>query len=400
MNRTLRLLSLLAVTLFASNYAFGQNDYEYDLEVDGIYYKYDTDKLIATVVHAPLATPYIGNITIPATFTRGRFTFNVNAINQGAFNNSQAESVTILSDGENGVTTIAESAFSYSRNLKKVTLPNTLKTIGKQAFSYCTALSSIVIPSSVKSINKLAFNNCSSLTNVTFPNEMPVKSIEDEAFYGCGMTTITLPKGVLQAGKEAFAKCKKLTKVNFPDDYQVISNGMFSGCSSLEEITFPSSIWGINSMAFYSCPLKKVEIPSTITDLGWDAFLYCDELTEFVILDSEEELRVWSADGDDDFTNLKTFYLGRNLNYIDNNIIRHLNPSNLTIGPKVTNLLNCFGDNLKEITCYIKDPTSVPEYFSSKVKANAVLKVPAGSYDLYCNTKGWKDFFFIEEIYL
>ncbi len=398
MNKPLRFLSILAILIFASSYSYAQ-DSDYDMEVDGIYYKVNTDELTALVVRAPYQTPYTGNLTIPATVTRGRFTFNVVAINQGAFNNTgNLESVTILSNGTNGVFYIADDAFAYNRTLKKVVLPNTLQAIGTRAFISCTALQSIVIPSSVEEIGLRAFNGCSSLASITFPDEMPLKAIGDEAFYGCGITTLTLPKGVKQAGKEAFAKCKKLTKVNFADDYQVISELMFAECSSLEEITFPSSVVAMNSMAFYCCPLKKVVIPSTIKYMPWDAFLYCEKLTEFVILDSEEELSVWNADDDEDFTNLKTLYLGRNLNYIDDGIMKHLNPSQLSIGPKVTTLLNCFGDGIQEITSYIIDPTSVPENFSKKVKANAVLKVPAASYDFYCNAKGWKDFFFIEKM--
>ena len=397
MNKTLRFLSFLAILVFASSNSFAQES-DYDMEVDGIYYKVNTDKLVALVVNAPYKTPYAGNLTIPATVTRGRFTFNVIAINNGAFNNTgNLESVTILSDGTNGVYYIADDAFAYNETLKKVVFPNTLQAIGTRAFIHCTALQSIVIPSSVEAIGVNAFNGCSSLASITFPDEMPEKAIGDEAFYGCGITTLTLPKGVKMVGKEAFANCRKLTKVNFADDYLIISQEMFAGCSSLEEITFSSSITGMNSMAFYCCPLKKVVIPSTIKYMAWDAFLYCDKLTEFVIQDSDEELGVWSADGDGDLTNLKTLYLGRNLNYIDDDIMTHLNPSQLTIGPKVTNIPNIFGNGIQEITSYIVDPTSVPENFSNKVKANATLKVLPNSYDAYCNAPGWKDFFFIEK---
>jgi hypothetical protein len=181
MDRTLRLLSLLACLILASH-SFAQ---DYDLEVDGIYYTYDTDKLTATVVAAPYQTPYSGNITIPATFTRGRFTFNVNTIDNNAFNSSKIESVTMLSDGENGVSSINGGAFSYCTYLKKVTFPSTLKTIGKSSFKNCSALPSIVIPSSVINIGNDAFSGCTALTNVKFPDVMSEKSIGEYAFDNC-----------------------------------------------------------------------------------------------------------------------------------------------------------------------------------------------------------------------
>ena len=391
MNKPLRFLSILAILIFASSHSFAQ---DYDLEVDGIYYTYDTDKLTATVVAAPYQTPYSGNITIPATFTRGRFTFNVNAIDDNAFNSSKIESVTMLSDGENGVSSINGGAFNYCTYLKKVTFPSTLKTIGKSAFKNCSALPSIDIPSSVINIGNDAFSGCTALTNVKFPDVMSEKSIGDYAFDNCGITTLTLPRGLIQTGEYAFDHCKKLTKVHFPDDFGIISKGMFYGCTSLEEISFPSSLVGINSWAFSACPLKKVVIPKTMKAFLWDAFDSCKQLEEFIIEDGEEPLSCWFPVN---LSALKTFYLGRNLDY-DGDERKHLNPSKLTIGPKVTNLLDIFGDGITDITCYIEDPTSVTEYFSSKVKANAILKVPAASYDLYCNTKGWKDFFFIEKM--
>lgn len=391
MNKPLRFLSILAILIFASSYSFAQ---DYDMEVDGIYYTYDTNKLTATVVAAPYQTPYSGNITIPATIARGRFTFNVNTIDESAFNSSKIESVTFLSDGENGVTTIGTAAFRYCIYLKNVTFSNIVRTIGKDAFYDCTALPSIVIPSSVESIGKNAFSGCKALTNVNFPDVMSEKSIGDYAFDNCGITTLTLPRGLIQTGEYAFDHCKKLTKVNFPDDFGIISKGMFYGCTSLEEISFPSSLVGINSWAFSACPLKKVVIPKTMKAFLWDAFDSCKQLEEFIIEDGEELLSCWFPVN---LSALKTFYLGRNLDY-DGDERKHLNPSKLTIGPKVTNLLDIFGDGITEITCYIEDPTSVTEYFTSKVKANAVLKVPASSYDLYCNTKGWKDFFFIEKM--
>ena len=384
------LILMLGIMAHLGGYAQG-----YDMEVDGIYYTYDVDAETATVTSAPYDTPYEGSITIPATVTKGRFTFNVIAIARMAFSSTNVEKVTILSDGEKGVRTIGQTAFSYARKLKQVTLPATLESMGKRAFNECSALQAVVLPSSLKSIPEAAFSGCTALETVTFPETMEAGAIGEEAFYNCGITKLTLPKGIEIGGKAAFMYCRQLKEVVFPDDFWGINMSMFSKCTSLEEITFPHSLRIISSDAFSYCHLKKFTIPNSVEGMSWDALYGCTQLEEIIIEDGSAPLKFYYSLDGEDVPALKKFYLGRDIDNDETADIR-VPITSLTIGSNVTAMPYSFGDNLKEIISKIKDPTNVTERFTKSAKANAILKVPEGSKELYEQADGWKGFFNIE----
>ncbi len=53
--------------------------------------------------------------------------------------------------------------------------------------------------------------------------------------------------------------------MNIKNGVQRIENYAFSGCESLEEITFPKSVTNIGSEIFKNCPrLRTVNIPANL----------------------------------------------------------------------------------------------------------------------------------------
>lgn len=78
---------------------------------------------------------------------------------------------------------IADKAFFENKNLKSVTLPNTLESIGEAAFRDCD-LVEVIIPGSVTLIVGDAFSHNKSLTTVTFLGDKP-KMSHDKVFYFC-----------------------------------------------------------------------------------------------------------------------------------------------------------------------------------------------------------------------
>ena len=83
----------------------------------------------------------------------------------------------------NGTTEIADNAFSWSYELKSITIPTSVTKIGNRAFNECWGLTSITIPNSVTKIGNWAFEGCTALTSITIPNS--VTKIGYEAFYEC-----------------------------------------------------------------------------------------------------------------------------------------------------------------------------------------------------------------------
>lgn len=93
------------------------------------------------------------------------------------------------------ITKIGENVFKNCNNLKKVTLPNTIKKIEKKAFFNCKKLEEITIPESVEIIGKAAFCGCKSLHKLTIKEG--VKKIKGFAFANCpSLKEITIYKSI------------------------------------------------------------------------------------------------------------------------------------------------------------------------------------------------------------
>lgn len=71
------------------------------------------------------------------------------------------------------VETIVTYALAYSKNLKKLSIPNSVKNIEGYAFYSCNKLESLVMGSNVKKIGVNAFDWCANLTRVYLPTTPP-----------------------------------------------------------------------------------------------------------------------------------------------------------------------------------------------------------------------------------
>jgi hypothetical protein len=159
------------------------------------------------------------------------------------------------------------------------TVPESVKKIESDAFRKCTSLTSVTIPSSVTSIGNNAFSECTSLTSVTIPSS--VTSIGNNAFSGCtSLTGVTIPNSVTSIGNGAFLACTSLTGITIPNSVTSIGNNAFSGCKSLTSITIPNSVTSIGNNAFELCfSFTSVTIPSSVTSIGYGAFEWSSSLT-------------------------------------------------------------------------------------------------------------------------
>ena len=168
---------------------------------------------------------------------------------------------------------IYSGAISGCKNLKNITIPDSVTDIGSGAFSDCYSLTSITIPDSVTSIGGSAFSYCSSLTSITIPDS--VTDIGDCAFDGCSsLTSITIPDSVTRIGRGAFSVCYSLTSITIPNSVTSIGDSAFSDCSSLTSITIPNSVTSIGDYTFYRCKsLTSITIPNSVTSIGESAFV-------------------------------------------------------------------------------------------------------------------------------
>ena len=204
------------------------------------------------------------------------------------------------------VTEIGRAAFYSCQNLTSVTLPQTLTTIGDNAFYYCIKLSSITIPKSVSTVRANAFNACNGLTSVHISDltawckiewyidqtegnnraSNPLSYAHHLFLNGKEIKELIIPDGVTSIA-HAFEGCSGLTSVTIPSTVTSIGVESFLFCSGLTSVSIPNSVTTIDARSFYGCSsLTSIKIPNTVTYIREGAFQNCSNLISITIPNS------------------------------------------------------------------------------------------------------------------
>ena len=149
---------------------------------------------------------------------------------------------------------------------------------------------------SVFNIDNRSKKICANAFWSNFKNENKLKSIGlsnieyigKEAFSGCtSLQDITIPSSVTYIGDGAFCWCISLQSVTIPNSVTKIGDYAFSSCDSLRSITIPNSVTSIGDRAFSGCKsLQSITIPNSVISIGDDAFSSCKSLQSVTIPNS------------------------------------------------------------------------------------------------------------------
>lgn len=244
----------------------------------------------------------------------------------------------------NSVTSIGEGAFKNCTNLNSVGLPDTVSYIGANAFENCTSMWVLFLPDSLEVIEAGLFTNCSGLRTVEARNKL--KRIITGAFYGCtsltgfgfngtGSEWSNVKKGSnwhigsairqvdcntgsikinppateilendgsegleyslsgIEATLVSLGTCKEKNIViastygGYPVKW--IGKGVFEGCTDVESITIPETVFSIGSLAFADCTsLESIYIPASVGRIQSDSFRGCLSLRSIEVAADNE----------------------------------------------------------------------------------------------------------------
>ncbi len=207
----------------------------------------------------------------------------VKRINEGAFDKSSLESVTIPSS----VTHLGDLAFYHCSKLKSVTIPNSVTYVGNSAFVHCDSLKSITVPSSVTNLGRYAFSSCVNLESATL--DCRIDAIKEGTFSGCvSLTSVKFPKNLIRIENSAFSHTA-LTDLVLPETVTNIYSNAFYSCEKLKSVQLSSVLREIGDTAFNSCNnLSSIYIPDSVEKIRSKAFANCDKLTDVSIPSSCE----------------------------------------------------------------------------------------------------------------
>lgn len=185
--------------------------------------------------------------------------------------------------------------------LKSVKLPEGLTEIPERMFAGCTSLEKVVFPSTLEKIYgqndqfaefsyvvSSAFMDFSSLKHIELPYGIP--RIDVYAFHNTGLTEVVLPDSVTEVKSGAFWGAKDLSRVVFSKNLQRIEENAFRE-TAISECIIPEGVTFIGYQAFMFCDnLEYVSIPGTVKTIGDHAFDHCPNLREVYIEDGVESL--------------------------------------------------------------------------------------------------------------
>lgn len=215
--------------------------------------------------------------------------------------------------------------YPYHEEITKVVLPDAITKIGTGAFYHFDKLKSVDLPLGVKTIGTLAFAECPELESVTLPSYL--ESISSNAFAHCPkLSAVTFPSSLKEIGYGAFSDCVSLKEVQIPQNVEYIGTNPFRGCSGLEKIdvsdynTKYSDDHECNAILEGSTLISgcnNTKIPSTVTEIGENAFYGCTGLDPDTANFQSREIEQIGIDAFYGCTSLKTLYVPDVLQDID-----------------------------------------------------------------------------------
>lgn len=161
----------------------------------------------------------------------------------------------------------------YDCGLEAVSINEGLKTIGSYAFYSCGNLKEIVIPDTVEELGESAFSECDALQEAVLGEG--ILEIKTNTFnYDAALTKVKLGSNVQVIGGYAFNDCNALSEINIPETLSYLETGAFDRCNSLKSIELPEGLEYIGEFCFSECDFSEITIPSTVTEVGNEAFAW------------------------------------------------------------------------------------------------------------------------------
>ncbi|MBO7079150.1 MAG: leucine-rich repeat protein, partial [Bacilli bacterium] len=181
------------------------------------------------------------------------------------------------------ITGIRGNVFANLRDVRKITLPDTITEIRGNAFRNDYSLEEINLPEDLTYLGANAFYNCHNLIEIVIPKG--ITEIQGGTFVNCyNLKSVELHDNISYIHGESFINCQSLETINLPSKITEIRGNTFQGCSSLDNIVIPEGVTRIGGHAFEDCSsLSNVTFPSTLREIGSSAFRRCTSLKSVTI---------------------------------------------------------------------------------------------------------------------
>lgn len=355
-----------------------------------------------------------------------------------------------------GIKFIGDRAFMDNKNLKTVTLPDSLLRIGNAAF-YHSGIEEITFPNKVSYIGNEAFRYCNL-------KEVQIPAAIDTVGYRCFQANEHLQQVSIKGtptwlnnggGNDAFNACPEimyiemmchrdtynpyflfngsqesveefrllegstaigynrqyytgwesgalnnfvnLKKVTIPEGVELIGMAAFENCTSLKDITLPASLDSIGYKAFAGSGLEEISLPADIDWVEEQAFQQCRQLQK-ADMGGLEILPVFVLRGCESLTCL----IADSAHVIQRQACDNTSLSSVYLPETCDSLLLDaipFNSTVKKVICKAETPPFVSSMYTTfSVNTDIHLYVPSQSIAAYSTAPLWQQFAFIEPL--
>ena len=161
-----------------------------------------------------------------------------------------------FSDASNNITAIESGAFKLAL-ANGLVLPNTISVLGNGCFQ-SAYIATLTVPPLVTELPKDAFSYIQPVYNNETGEELPIN--------------IILPQNLTKIGFSCFEGAQ-IKQITIPDTVTDIGYMAFGYCDQLASITLPLGLQSIPTKMLMQCTsLTSITIPEAVTEIGSQAF--------------------------------------------------------------------------------------------------------------------------------
>ena len=172
------------------------------------------------------------------------------------------------------VTRLSKS-FSFNtpsvKNLRSVTIPDTMTVIEPGAFQFAEYLADIRIAGNhpvFSFADGVLYNRekqsitlyLQSNKAESFSVPAGIREIEDKAFIRAKLVSLMLPVSMERIGAESFNQCVTLEDILLPEGLKSIGTDAFTNCDRLKRIMIPAGVTAIGEAAFTDNHLEEIRV--------------------------------------------------------------------------------------------------------------------------------------------
>ncbi|MBR1684061.1 MAG: leucine-rich repeat protein, partial [Clostridia bacterium] len=168
------------------------------------------------------------------------------------------------------MTSIGKDAFYFCKSLKEVQMPSSMRVIGQEAFRDCEELETLRLNEGLTQLKTDFIRNTPKLTTLYIPST--ATKIEKRTFADTYIHIITLPEGITHLPDWLFENAH-MTNVNLPTTLTSLGTQVFMHCEQLTKVFLPYGVTAIGQWEFgYTYELREIWMPPTVTSIGGYAF--------------------------------------------------------------------------------------------------------------------------------